>query len=376
MRKCENGHFRLRRRKHKRVNYSLGKYTAFFAYFKGFWAKILHIFRILRKFAPVFSSSLKLMNRILSTICFAFLSLAAFAGIDPASDDARFNGDRCYGFGNFETAVKYYQRAVDIDAKNVRALTRLGSMYKRGLGVKRNYKTALDWYMKAAATGDGNAVFNVGTFFLSGLGVKANTQEAMRWFELASEKGCADADYQLGCLYFAGTNGVPQDYTQALYWYQKAAERRYLAALTNIGYMCCNGLGVVKDSAIGVQWYLYAAKYGSAEAMRNLGYCYMAGDGVDADEAAGIDWYQKAAALGDKPSIAYLRSIGEYTAPEDQYEEVPLVISEDDVDEEAGIGATNEENDEFGEMHNLEEEVGEGTPATFDDLPSVPQNSK
>lgn len=311
------------------------------------------------------------MNRILTTIFSAFFALAAFAGVDPASDDARFEGDRCYSFGDYETAVKYYQRAVDLDEKNVRALTRLGSMYKRGLGVKRNYKTALDWYMKGAATGDGNAVFNVGTFFLAGHGVKQSTPEAMKWFELASEKGCADADYQMGCLYFSGT-GVAQDYRMALDWFQKAAERRYLGALVNIGYMCCNGLGAVKDSAIGVQWYLYAAKYGSAEAMRNLGYCYIEGDGVDKDEAEGLAWYQKAADLGDKPSIDYLRSIGKYVDIADTYVEVPLVLDETSADDFAEEGSDLDD-DEFGEMH--EEDWGddeEGGLEFFEDLPEVP----
>lgn len=316
-------------------------------------------------------------TRILSTLFFAAFSLAALAGVNPGSDDARFNGDRCYGFGDYETAVKYYERAVDLDEMNVRALTRLGSMYKRGLGVKRNYKTALNYYMKAAATGDGNAIFNVGTFFLAGQGVKANTNEAMRWFELASEKGCADAEYQMGCLYFTGT-GVSLDYNMALEWYKKAAEHRYLSALVNIGYMCCNGLGVVKDAAIGVQWYLHAAKYGSAEAMRNLGFCYSAGEGVDVDEAEGLEWYQKAATLGDRPSIDYLRSIGKYISVEEQYEEIPLVIGEDDVDEEieGGVpmqvqGAEMEADDEFGDFHDDDDETD--NPAYLEDMPNIPQ---
>lgn len=300
------------------------------------------------------------MHRFFASLFLFIVVLAASADVKPASDDARFNGDRCYSFGDYDTAVKYYQRAVDIDAGNVRAMSRLGSMYRRGLGVKRNLKTALDWYMKAASTGDGGAIFNVGSFFLAGDGVKRSYPEAMKWFELASEKGCADADYQMGCLYFTGT-GVEQDYNNALYWFQKAAERRYLAALVNIGYMCCNGLGVVRDAAIGVQWYLYAARYGSAEAMRNLGYCYTAGEGVDADPAVGLDYYQKAAQLGDKPSVDYLRSIGKYVAVEETYEEVPLVIDGDSADEPAA-------DDDFGRLS-----TDDDSPGLFEDLPGVPQ---
>lgn len=304
--------------------------------------------------------------RILLSLFFALASLTLFAGVKPDSDDARFNGDRCYSFGDFATAVKYYQRAVDIDPTNVRAMTRIAMMYKRGLGVKRNYKEALEWYEKAAATGDANSVFNVGTFHLSGLGVKQSYKEAIKWFTLASEMGCADADYQMGCLYFSGT-GVEQDYRQAIDWYQKAAERRYLGALVNIGYMCANGMGVVKDPAIGVQWYLYAAKYGSAEAMRNLGYCYAAGEGVDADEQESIDWYQKAARLGDDASIRYLRSLGLYQAPDTHYEEKPLIITEEDLEEE-----DLEEDGEAAEDAFSFEEPAPDQPSLEDDpLPSL-----
>lgn len=304
------------------------------------------------------------MHRIITILFCALCTLMASAGIRPESDDARFNGDRCYSFGDYETAIKYYQRAVNLDANNVRAISRIGMMYKRGIGVKRDYKKALDWYAKAAATGDANSIFNVGTFYLGGQGVKRDYNEAMKWFRLASEKGCADADYQMGCLYFAGT-GVPQDYRTAVDWFQKAADRRYLGALVNIGYMCCNGMGVVKDAAIGVQWYLYAAKYGSAEAMRNLGYCYKMGEGVDEDSDESLRWYKDAAAHGDQPSIAYLRSIGQYEAPSAQYEEVPLVI--EDSDAEGGEG----ERDEFGTFHD--EEPTEGEPEHFKDLPKLPE---
>ena len=304
------------------------------------------------------------MHRILSILFCAFCTLMASAGITPESDDARFNGDRCYSFGDYETALKYYQRAVSLDAKNVRAISRIGMMYKRGLGVKRDYKKALDWYAKGAATGDASSIFNVGTFYLAGQGVKRDYEEAMMWFRLASEKGCADADYQMGCLYFSGT-GVKQDYREAIDWFQKAADRRYLGALVNIGYMCCNGMGVVKDPVIGVQWYLYAAKYGSAEAMRNLGYCYNLGEGVDADPEESLRWYQEAASHGDQPSIAYLRSIGKYEAPGADYQEVPLVIDENDTDDEAA------EEDEFGTFHD--EDNAEGEPEHFENLPELPE---
>lgn len=258
--------------------------------------------------------------RIITSILTALVALTLSAAVKPASNNARFEGDRCYSFGDYATALKYYQRAYDLDHTNIRAITRMAMMHKRGLGVDRDYTKAMDWYRCAADMGDGSATFNVGLLYLSGDGVDQSYDEAIRWFCKASEQGCADAEYQMGSLYFAG-RGVPQDYRIALEWYEKAAERRYLDALVNIGYMCSNGLGCVKDPAIGLQWYLHAAKYGNVVAMRNAGACFMRGEGVDTDTEEGLNWYRKAAAKGDTYSIDFLKSIGKYeetTAPTEE----------------------------------------------------------
>ena len=43
-------------------------------------------------------------------------------------------------------------------------------------------------------------------------------------FKVAAEKGDAIAQFNLGLSYYHG-NGVPQDNTQAVYWYREAAEQ-------------------------------------------------------------------------------------------------------------------------------------------------------
>ena len=47
-------------------------------------------------------------------------------------------------------------------------------------------------------------------------------------------------------MYYSGL-GVPQDYTQAVAWYRKAAEQGYAGAQFNLGAMYAKGGGVPQD---------------------------------------------------------------------------------------------------------------------------------
>ena len=63
---------------------------------------------------------------------------------------------------------------------------------------------------------------------------------------------------------------IKKDYTNAVYWYQKAAELGYARAQTNLGYCYESGQGVQKDYTQAVYWYQKAAEQGNASAQNNL----------------------------------------------------------------------------------------------------------
>lgn len=52
---------------------------------------------------------------------------------------------------------------------------------------------------------------------------KGDYAEALREFQLLAEQGHIFGQYILGSMYSKG-QGVPQDYTEAIKWYRKAAE--------------------------------------------------------------------------------------------------------------------------------------------------------
>ena len=56
-----------------------------------------------------------------------------------------------------------------------------------------------------------------------------NYTEAVKWFRKAAERGDADAQFMLGTFYENG-EGVPQDYAEAVKWLRKAAEQGHAEA--------------------------------------------------------------------------------------------------------------------------------------------------
>ena len=72
----------------------------------------------------------------------------------------------------------------------------------------------------------------------------------------------AKAQYMVGTLYYSG-QGVEQDYTEAVRWHTKAAERGYVDAQFNLGVMYYFGLGVKQNYAEALRWYTKAAEKGN-----------------------------------------------------------------------------------------------------------------
>ena len=81
------------------------------------------------------------------------------------------------------------------------------------------------------------------------------------------EQGDSYAQFKLGVAYSKGL-GVPRDFKQAVYWYQKAAEKRFTNAQLNLGLMYEKGQGVPLDYVEAHAWFNIAAFNGEDSAMR------------------------------------------------------------------------------------------------------------
>jgi len=139
----------------------------------------------------------------------------------------------------------------------------------------------------------------------------ANNASALKKLRLLANKGDSDAQYNLGVMYETG-DGVPQDYTQAMAWYLKAAEQGEVSAQSNLGVMYQKARGVPQDYKQAVYWYRKAAEQGDATAQYNLGVMYDRGWGVLQDYTQAIGWYRKAVDQGDADAQLNLGVFYEY----------------------------------------------------------------
>src|SRR3954454_12410394 len=94
----------------------------------------------------------------------------------PVPDDP--NLDLVYGA--YQRSM--YKTAFDLatkraqDSGDPKAMTMLGELYSNGMGVKRDYAKAVEWYRRGADGGDREAMFALAMLRLAGRGGPANPE--------------------------------------------------------------------------------------------------------------------------------------------------------------------------------------------------------
>lgn len=125
-----------------------------------------------------------------------------------------------------------------------------------------------------------------------------NYSEALYYYEQAAELGDVSSQYLLGKMH-GDALGTEQNMGQAANWYAQAAKQGHTKAQATLGYMYSKGNGVVQDYSQAINWYEKAAEQGHVNAQHNLAYLYSRGQGVAKDHQKAAYWYQKAAIQGD-----------------------------------------------------------------------------
>jgi hypothetical protein len=156
-----------------------------------------------------------------------------------------------------------------------------------------------------AEAGDPEAERQVGVEYANGKMVPQDFTEAAMWYQKAAEQGNARAQRDMGLLYETGQEHCsgcrqyfPQDYSKAVRWFRTAAEQGDAEAEVNLGLMYGRGEGVPQDDAQANVWFRKAAEQGNATAQFDLGISYRDGLGVQQDHAQAAIWFRKAAEQG------------------------------------------------------------------------------
>ena len=207
---------------------------------------------------------------------------------------------------NEEDGVKWYRKAAELG--HLTSQFNLGVMYAKGRGVEQNYAESLKWYKMAAEQGDLTAQATIGMMYAKGIGCKKDSEAARGWYQKAASKGDVNAQYNLGNMYAKGI-GADVDEFEAFRWYQQAAEQDHPNAQLNLAYMYGKGQGIERDDTKSFEWYKKAAEQGFPNAQFNLGVIYAKGRGTDQDAVLSKEWYEKAAEQGNENAQRALKRI-------------------------------------------------------------------
>lgn len=153
--------------------------------------------------------------------------------------------------------------------ENPYALYDLGLMYLHGTGVKRNPERAAKILARAAELSlniQSNSSSNIASNLLPSDSEALNNSQApsvkplpanapayIKQLLKKAQQGDAEAQQTLGEIYFGGTD-LPQDYSQAFYWFKQSADQGNSQAAFAISNMYQKGLGVPQDSGKAKTW--------------------------------------------------------------------------------------------------------------------------
>jgi len=161
-----------------------------------------------------------------------------------------------------------------------------------------DHQNALTLVMPYAENGVPFAQYVVGAIIDGGFGNPTkNPTEAVKWYQRAAEKGHPEAQAALARSYEEG-HGTPQDFTQARKWYLAATEQDIREASYGLAVLESKGLGGPKDSAGAAAHSRRAAEQGHTNAQVFLANLLTSDDGVPHDHVEAVKWFREAAQTG------------------------------------------------------------------------------
>ena len=109
---------------------------------------------------------------------------------------------------------------------------------------------------------------------------------------------------------------VPENWTEAVNWFLKAAKAGNADAINRIGELWAAGVDGAPDGKEAVRWFRRAATKGCLAAQLNLARAYEKGDGVDHDLVQAWVWLKTAADAGAPSATAELQQVQAQLSPE------------------------------------------------------------
>lgn len=150
----------------------------------------------------------------------------------------------------------------------------------------------------AAQAGDPSAEFEVAARMAEGRGMPQDFAQAVIWYERSATRGFAPAQYRLASMYERGL-GTAADLEAAKLWYKRAADQGHVKAMHNLAVLIAGTTSGAPDYPAAAQWFQLAADYGLGDSQFNLAVLYESGLGVQRDMRLAYKWLSLSARSGD-----------------------------------------------------------------------------
>jgi len=176
-------------------------------------------------------------------------------------------GLECFHRRSFLKSYRLFLKSAN--QGRVVAKTMLAFSYELGLGTSKSIPDAMHWYREASEGGNSDALNNLALLHQD----EFQFQKAEECLLKAAASNNSVAQYNLGNMYAEGT-GVKRDYIKAMKWYSRAASAGNINAIFRMGYLNEMGLGTTRDAVGAAKWYYMAANRGSVIAEEYLARLY------------------------------------------------------------------------------------------------------
>ncbi|KAJ5204763.1 uncharacterized protein N7498_005642 [Penicillium cinerascens] len=172
---------------------------------------------------------------------------------------------------NFHRAMKYFKVVIrkywnedgsikqnppaGLDKLAAKAAGHVGLMYLRGEGVAQSYGTALIWFRRGLANGDGLCQHQMGLMYLHGYGVPQDAYKASSYFKAAAEQDIPAAETRLGALFLD-----QGDVAAATRYFELAARWGWMEAYYYLAEMTNFGVGRQRHCGVATAYYKLVAE--------------------------------------------------------------------------------------------------------------------
>jgi hypothetical protein len=106
---------------------------------------------------------------------------------------------------------------------------------------------------RKARSGDLRAQYELGLRFANGMGVVQDWTQAMLWFDKAANRGIGSAQWRVGIGYLRGI-GLERNDARAAEWFKRAASQGHIGAQLALAELYSNGIGVPQDDVRAFVW--------------------------------------------------------------------------------------------------------------------------